>query len=54
MVGAGGCVVAPGGVCMVVPGGRGVHVFFDEIRSMSGWYASYWNAYLFFSYLPVW
>ena len=25
----------------------GVHGFFDEIRSMSGRYASYWNAFLF-------
>ena len=50
------CVVAPGGMCVVAPGGlrgllggrawffgggRGsVHGFFDEIRSMSGQYAS--------------
>ena len=41
-----------GGVCMVFSGG--MHGFFgggcvglDEIRSMSGWYASYWNALLF-------
>ena len=56
----GACVVALGGVhgcsggaCMVAPGGPawllrgGVHGFFDEIRSMSGRYASYWNAFLF-------
>ena len=34
----------------------GVHGFFsffgyNEIRSMSGWYASYWNAFLFFLFL---
>ena len=56
----GACVVAPRGVhgcsggqhawllpgaCMVARGGmRG---FSDEIRSMSGRYASYWNAFLF-------
>ena len=47
------CIVAPGGhvwlllggACVVAPGG--VHGFFDEIRSMSGRYASYWNAFLF-------
>ena len=59
----GACVVAPGGACMVAPRGgmhgcsrggvhgcsrgEGVHGFFDEIRSMSGRYASYWNAFLF-------
>ena len=42
----GACVVAPGGACVVAPGG-GVRGFFDEIRSMSGRYASHWNAYLF-------
>ena len=54
----GGCVVAPGGgACVVAPRGGhawllvegGVHGFFDEIRSMSGRYASYWNAFLFVS-----
>ena len=44
-----------GGACMVKwgvhgKGGmcseRGVCVGYDEIRSMSGWYASYWNAFL--------
>ena len=50
----GACVVAPAGVCMVARGGHvwllwgGMCGFFDEIRSMSGWYASYWNAFLFF------
>ena len=56
----GACMVAPGGACMVAlegvrgfPGGHawffggGVRGFFDEIRSMSGRYASYWNAFLF-------
>ena len=39
-----GVQVAPGGVsCMVAPWG-GVHD--TEIRSMSGRYASYWNAFL--------
>ena len=50
----GTCVVALGG-CMAAPGGHarllwgGVHGFFNEIWSMSGWYASYWNAFLFLS-----
>ena len=48
------------GVCMVALGGHarllqgwqhawlgGMRGFFDEIRSMSGRYASYWNAFLF-------
>ena len=54
----GACVVAPGGACVVAPGGMhgclrgGVHGFFDEIRSMSGQYASYWNAFLLKLYLP--
>ena len=38
MVAWGACVVALGGACVV---------FFDEIRSMSGRYTSYWNAFLF-------
>ena len=42
MHGRGACVVAGG-----VHGGRGVCVGYDEIRSMSGRYASYWNAFLF-------
>ena len=33
------------GACMVFSGG--VCVGYDEIRSMSGRYASYWNAFLF-------
>ena len=43
----GACVVALGwgGVRGLLRGG--VRGFFDEIRSMSGWYASYWNAFLF-------
>ena len=50
--GGGACVVAPGGACVVALGGHawflgGMHGFFDEIWSMSGWYASYWNAFLF-------
>ena len=62
MVARGACMVAPGGVCVcgcsggacvVAPGGcvvlrGGVRGFFHEIRSMSGRYASYWNAFLFF------
>ena len=55
----GACVVLFGGVCMVLFGGacmvlfrggvRGFFSFFgyNEIRSMSGRYASYWNAFLF-------
>ena len=50
------CVWLPGGAWL--PGGmggcqgackvtRGACVGYDEIRSMSGWYASYWNAFLF-------
>ena len=58
----GACVVAPGGGVhgcsrgsvhgssqgghvWLLPGG-GMHGFFHEIRSMSGRYASYWNAFL--------
>ena len=42
------CMVAPGGACVVAPGGGGVHGIRrdTEIRSMSGRYASYWNAFL--------
>ena len=32
---------------MVFPRGGGACIRYDEIRSMSGWYASYWNAFLF-------
>ena len=60
MVAGGACVVAGGhaslqgvggmhgcqGMCMVV---RGVCMGYDEIHSMSGRYASYWNAFLFMS-----
>ena len=50
----GACVVAGGkhgcwGACVVVGGmcdGRGACMGYDEIRSMSGQYASYWNAFL--------
>ena len=42
----GACVVFSGGVCMVFSGG-GACVGYDEIRSMNGRYASYWNAFLF-------
>ena len=49
--GGGACMVAPRGACMVVPGGGGAGVRGirrdTEIRSMSGRYASYWNAFLF-------
>ena len=37
-----GCVVVGG-----MGGCRGVCVGYDEIQSMSRWYASYWNAFLF-------
>ena len=55
----GACVVVWGGawlfrgVCVVGPGGMrgfsrgGACVGYDEIRSISGRYASYWNAFLF-------
>ena len=35
----------PGGACVVFPWG-GACIGYDEIRSMSGRYASYWNAFL--------
>ena len=58
MVAPGGCVVGPGarvvaqggmhgcswGACMVFP--RGACIGYNKIRSMSGQYASYWNAFL--------
>ena len=53
MVALGGCAWLLGGHAWLLPGGHawllrgGVHGFFDEIRSMSGRYASYWNAFLF-------
>ena len=55
-MGQGACMVAGGhawllggmcgcwGVCMVA---GGACIGYGEIRSMSGWYASYWNAFLF-------
>ena len=45
----GACVVATRGACVVAPGGGGVHGIRrdTEIRSMSGRYASYWNAFLY-------
>ena len=53
MVFSGGCMVfSSGGACVVFSGGvcvvwRGVCIGYDEIRSMSGRYASYWNAFFF-------
>ena len=47
----GACVVAPGGGAWLLRGGGGMRGFFDEIRSMSGRYASYWNAFLFLIFL---
>ena len=55
----GACVVLSGGVCVVSSGVggcvRGFSSFFgyNEIRSMSGRYASYWNAFLFHSALNM-
>ena len=49
----GACMVALGGHAWLLRGGMrgcfggGVRGFFGEIRSMSGRYASYWNAFLF-------
>ena len=40
--GCGMACVAVGGMC----GGRGACMGYDEIRSMSGRYASSWNAFL--------
>ena len=47
----GGMHVCCWGACMVAPGG--VHGIRQdtEIRSMSGWYTSYWNAFLLFIFL---
>ena len=42
-----GACVAAGGICGC---GGGVCMGYDEIRSMSGQYASYWNAFLFVFY----
>ena len=49
-VGRGACVVLFGGVCVVFFSFFG----YNEIRSMSGRYASYWNAYLFLMRLHYW
>ena len=48
----GACVVFLGGG-VVLGGMRGFSecIGYNKIRSMSGWYASYWNAFLFFSCL---
>ena len=46
---AGACVVAGGGGVLGC-GGRAC-MGYDEIRSMSGRYASYWNAFLFIHHL---
>ena len=43
MAGCRGCAWLQG-VYVVAGGGC---IGYDEIRSMSGWYASYWNAFLF-------
>ena len=45
----GACMVFAWGACVVFAGGACVG--YDEIRSMSGRYASYWNAFLFYIYL---
>ena len=42
----GACMVAAGGACVVALGGMCGIRRDMEIRSMSGWYASYWNAFL--------
>ena len=54
----GWCAWFFGGVCVVFSGGMhgffwGACIGYDEIRSMSGRYASYWNAFLFISVLIV-
>ena len=51
----GGMHGCSGGVCGCSGGVHGcsrggMHGFFDEIQSMSGRYASYWNAFLFFEF----
>ena len=43
-----GVMCGCGGACVVA---EGVCVGYDEIRSMSGRYASYWNAFLFIHHL---
>ena len=42
----GACMVAHRGHAWLLLGGGGMCGFFNEIRSMSGRYASYWNAFL--------
>ena len=44
--GEGACVVARGHAWLL-GGGGGACVGYDEIRLMSGRYASYWNAFLY-------
>ena len=44
----GACVFVEGAVTTGGCGCRWVCMGYDEIRSMSGRYASYWNAFLFF------
>ena len=44
MVASGGGGVVAWGACVVALGGG--CVWYTEIRSISGWYASYWNAFL--------
>ena len=39
------CGCSRGGRVWLLPGGGGMRGFFHEIRSMSGRYASYWNAF---------
>ena len=57
-----GSVCGCRGLCMVVGGAwlwgghawlLGECIGYDEIRSMSGLYASYWNAFLFYIKCPV-
>ena len=49
MVAGGVCMVARGHVWLLggMHGWQGACVGYDEIRSMSGRYTSYWNAFLF-------
>ena len=58
----GACGVAGWGACIIVGGmhGCGGHelswgacIGYDKIWSMSGWYASYWNAFLIFDKLSI-
>ena len=46
--GCGGCMVVGGHAWLL-----GECIGYDEIWSMSGWYASYWNAFLFHIKCPV-